>query len=519
VSIPDISLTFYDLDEARNRLQRETITACGVEEVYVTEDTELLYTSSGTCHSFQSSVVGTGADNPKTASELTKTQAARSVTYEFHSRASINWRADVSGNRWSPRPILFSFEPQVACGASDSETQCAPGPVLQNRDFEVGFTTDNYEYTHNVWGWTATGGVVAVRTNNAPWGGIVAQTGDYLLALQSNAASVAQTAIGFVPGRSYTLRVSAAQRTNSPGGPNAVLKVSANGQELLNRVVSATAMEVQSMTFTADTSAVELKFENVVGGGDQTVFIDAVEVSEAPPAAQNGDFEAGFTTNNFEYTNDVAGWTAAGGVVSIRTNNGPWGGIVAQTGNYLLGLQSNGASVTQTVANFRAGVSYSLRVSAAQRTNSPGGPNAVLKVSANGQELLNRVVSATAMEVQSMTFIADASAVELKFENVVGGGDQTVFIDAVEVSQCLGFSVEACTSAAQAMGFQLGGEGYQFTGNFQTKGCYAYTSGQYSGRAYYGLLNNAEVTDSNGLNSGAAAASPKFRPSGIDCSP
>jgi len=123
------------------------------------------------------------------------------------------------------------------------------------------------------------------------------------------------------------------------------------------------------------------------------------------------------------------------------------------------------------------------------------------------------------MEVQSMTFIADASAVELKFENVVGGGDQTVFIDAVEVSQCLGFSVEACTSAAQAMGFQLGGEGYQFTGNFQTKGCYAYTSGQYSGRAYYGLLNNAEVTDSNGLNSGAAAASPKFRPSGIDCSP
>merc|ERR1719230_2409681 len=108
----------------------ETVSACGAQEVYVTEGTELEYTRSGTCHSFRSSVVGTGQDNPSSPDELTMTQAARSVTYEFHSRASISWSSSVEGNRWNPRPVLFSFRPQVACGASDSETQCSASRPL-----------------------------------------------------------------------------------------------------------------------------------------------------------------------------------------------------------------------------------------------------------------------------------------------------------------------------------------------------------------------------------------------------
>lgn len=124
VAVEDLALTFYDLDQAKKSLQQETITACGAGEVYTTDDTELLHDKEGACHSFTSTVKGTGKDNPDVPNELTKTQAARSVTFEFHSRASISFSASISGRGRTPRPILFSFVPQVACGASDAETRC-----------------------------------------------------------------------------------------------------------------------------------------------------------------------------------------------------------------------------------------------------------------------------------------------------------------------------------------------------------------------------------------------------------
>jgi len=125
VGVKDLALTFYDLDQAKKTQQQETITACGAEEVYTTTDTELAHDSSGVCHGFTSTVRGTGKDNPQNPAELTKMQAARSVTFEFHSRASISFTAEITGKGKTPRPIIFSFEPQVACGASDAETRCA----------------------------------------------------------------------------------------------------------------------------------------------------------------------------------------------------------------------------------------------------------------------------------------------------------------------------------------------------------------------------------------------------------
>jgi len=125
VGVKDIALTFYDLDQARKTQQRETISVCGAEEIYTSSDTELAHDASGRCHSYTSTVRGTGKDNPQNPGELTKTQAARSVTFEFHSKASISFTAAVSGSGKTPRPILFSFKPQVACGASDAQSRCA----------------------------------------------------------------------------------------------------------------------------------------------------------------------------------------------------------------------------------------------------------------------------------------------------------------------------------------------------------------------------------------------------------
>lgn len=123
-TVKDLALTFYDLDQGKNDKQQEIVTACNAGEVYTTSDTELEVSTSGSCRSFSSSERGSGKDNPQQPNELTKTQAARSVTFEFHARASISFGAAVGEWGKNARPVLFSFEPQVACGASDAEQQC-----------------------------------------------------------------------------------------------------------------------------------------------------------------------------------------------------------------------------------------------------------------------------------------------------------------------------------------------------------------------------------------------------------
>lgn len=125
VAVKDVALTFYDLDEAKNSLQRETVSVCGAKEAYTTTDTELEHKTTGLCHSFTSTTKGTGKDNPTKPDDLTKAQAARSVTYEFHSKASITFTAKLSRKGRNPRPFLFSFASPVACGTAESETQCA----------------------------------------------------------------------------------------------------------------------------------------------------------------------------------------------------------------------------------------------------------------------------------------------------------------------------------------------------------------------------------------------------------
>jgi len=124
VAVKDLALTFYDMDEGKKGRQKETVSVCNAEEVYTTSDTELVSTKTGSCRSYSSTTRGTGKDNPARPDELTRTQAARSVTFEFHSKASLTFSAAVGPAGRSPRPVMFSFKPQVACGAVDSEVRC-----------------------------------------------------------------------------------------------------------------------------------------------------------------------------------------------------------------------------------------------------------------------------------------------------------------------------------------------------------------------------------------------------------
>ena len=53
-----------------------------------------------------------------------------------------------------------------------------------------------------------------------------------------------------------------------------------------------------------------------------------------------------------------------------------------------------------------------------------------------------------------------------------------------------GYSEEMCRTVATQLGLTLGGAGLAFAGGYDTVGCYAYDSGAYAGRAYYGFSDN-----------------------------
>jgi len=71
---------------------------------------------------------------------------------------------------------------------------------------------------------------------------------------------------------------------------------------------------------------------------------------------------------------------------------------------------------------------------------------------------------------------------------------------------CEPYSEEACRKAALNAGLELGGDGYEFAGDYGTKGCYAYVKahGKYAGNAYYGTGGSVAEMSTD--------LQPKFRP-------
>ena len=56
-----------------------------------------------------------------------------------------------------------------------------------------------------------------------------------------------------------------------------------------------------------------------------------------------------------------------------------------------------------------------------------------------------------------------------------------------------------------------GGNGYQFSGGYGTKGCYAYKGGSYDNMAFYGTGGTEDEMKV------ALVSNGKYRPSGHDC--
>ena len=75
------------------------------------------------------------------------------------------------------------------------------------------------------------------------------------------------------------------------------------------------------------------------------------------------------------------------------------------------------------------------------------------------------------------------------------------------------YSEDACRSAGEKLGLEFGGGGYEFSGKYETKGCYAYKekSSKNFGRIYFGTGGK---TDDMRMN---PSKENQYRPLGYDC--
>ena len=82
------------------------------------------------------------------------------------------------------------------------------------------------------------------------------------------------------------------------------------------------------------------------------------------------------------------------------------------------------------------------------------------------------------------------------------------------MKSCEPYSERACRDAATALGLQLGSKTFSFKGAYGhvAGGCYAYSSGENAGQAYYSI--GATVEDMQ-----AALPTGLYRPANHDCSP
>jgi len=175
----------------------------------------------------------------------------------------------------------FAYFAQYVCEVATAPATPPPTPQLRNGNLEEGFSTGSYEYTHEVPGWAASGGTVSCRSGNGAWGGVSSQ-GNYYVALQGRGAAIQQAVGGHIPGHTYRLQLTTAQRQNSPGGRDAILRITASGVEAMNEHISSSGFAERAVSYIATGETVDIRLENVVGGGDQTVFVDAIQIAEAP---------------------------------------------------------------------------------------------------------------------------------------------------------------------------------------------------------------------------------------------
>jgi hypothetical protein len=296
--------------------------------------------------------------------------------------------------------------------------------------------THRYSPTGATAGWVFSGGAgngSGLVTNGSAFNNPTVPEGNQAAFLQSY-GTISQIFAGFTPGTVYTVSYLSAQR---PGNQQ-TWDVKIDNTTIQSNSGGGSSFGIRTATFTATAAYHALSFVGTnTAGGDNTVFIDNVQILIASPAVPNFSFEIpNVGGSSYRYNPTGGSWTfggTPGNGSGIASNGSGFGSPNAPHGSQVAFVQ-NLATITQTISGFTPGKTYTLNYLAAQRGNPYGGQTWDVKIGSTVIQS-NTVPGSTSFTCHSANFVASAASQTLSFVGTnLSGGDRTVFIDNITLT-------------------------------------------------------------------------------------
>ncbi len=259
--------------------------------------------------------------------------------------------------------------------SANSVEASATAQSIGNFGFEIpNIGSGNYQYfpKGGFWLFSVTNGS-GIVANGSGFSNPSAPEGTQAAFVQSNGV-ISQVLSGFVPGTTYTIIYSAAQRSGASQHGGESWNVMIDNTVIQSNSPGGTSYVNYTTTFVATAVTHTLSFVGTdLAGGDNTVFLDNVEVSTAPPAIPNFSFEIP-TTANYQYNPSGGSWAFTGASPNgsgLVANGGGFSNPNAPLGVQAAFVQEHG-TISQTISGFTPGKIYTLSYSAAQRSATTG---------------------------------------------------------------------------------------------------------------------------------------------------
>ncbi len=488
------------------------------------------FTSSGSGKLFQALPLGVDALEPRLLPAVTLNAAILGLpaTDQVNQTTAVTAQANVSGAigstyySWillkSQAPIssgsgeAFTFTPtttgtyDVSLSVTDSSGATATADQtlvvttggLQQGGFEapsVGTGSSAYQYNPSGSAWTFTGSAGVAGNNSAFTSSNPAAPAGTQVAFLQWTGSVSQTTT--LTAGTYTLNFDAAQRGNSQASSQ-TFQVQVDGATVGTFKPTSTsyaAYTTNAFTVTAGTHTIAFTALDP-SGGDNTAFVDQVQLNTATVAPSSGLQQGGFETPNvgtgtsaYQYGPTGSAWTFTGGAGVAGNNSGfTSGNPSAPEGAQVAFLQMTG-SFSQT-ATLAAGT-YTLNFDAAQRGNWQASTQTI-QVQVDGATVGTFKPAGTSYAAYTTNaFTVTAGTHTIAFTALdPSGGDNTAFLDQLQLNTATvapppssglqqgGFEAPSVGTGSSAYQYNPSGSAWTFTGSAGVAGNNsAFTSG------------------------------------------
>jgi len=336
--------------------------------------------------------------------------------------------------------VTYSYEVSAASSQGQSSNSLPASAIAQsvaNAGFEYPGIGGNYQYvpTNAFWTFSGTNGNGSgILGNGSGFSNPNAPEGTQAAFVQSNGV-LSQVISGFVPGTTYAVIYSAAQRSGSSQNGGESWNVTIDNSVIQSNAPGSTGYVDYTATFVATAATHTLAFVGTdLAGGDNTVFLDNVRVTLVPPVIANYSFELpGIGGGNYQYKPTGASWTFTGASPNgsgLVANGSGFSNPNAPLGGQSAFVQEHG-TIAQTITGFKPGTNYVLSYSAAQRPGNRQSWNVLIDntvIQTNGPGSAS-FASCTA------AFKATATSHKLTFAGTdLATGDNTVFLDNVSIT-------------------------------------------------------------------------------------